>query len=212
MTWDGHAVGHYSNGKPAEQDRGQPFHHCQLQRRHELHQQQRQRTADGSPGEYDHDSDFFRQSGDIRSSDYVHCHGLRDQSSAGAPTGMVTFQDGSVTLDTEALDSTATATFSTSILTVGDHTITATYSGDANFNTSTSAGLDETVQQDARPMPVKQSVQTDQDTGQGDNSASHRRRRRSIDVQYFPPVAQRHGCSHWQPGHLHAGFGLPGGR
>ena len=52
------------------------------------------------------------------------------------PTGTVTFMDGSTTLGTQTLDAGGQATFSTSTLSVGSHTITVTYSGDSNFATS----------------------------------------------------------------------------
>jgi hypothetical protein len=59
------------------------------------------------------------------------------QSGSGTPTGTVTFSDGANSLGTATL-SGGTATFSTSSLTVGSHSITAAYSGDANFAASTS--------------------------------------------------------------------------
>src|SRR6266516_3324899 len=63
---------------------------------------------------------------------------------AGSPAGTVTFLDGATTLGTGTL-SVGTATFTTSTLAVGSHSITASYGGDANFNTSTSALLTQTV-------------------------------------------------------------------
>jgi hypothetical protein len=62
----------------------------------------------------------------------------------GTPTGTVTFRDGSNTLATGTL-SAGRATFSTSALTVGSHSITAVYSGDSIFSGSTSAALAQTV-------------------------------------------------------------------
>jgi streptogramin lyase len=64
---------------------------------------------------------------------------------AGMPTGNVVFQDGSTILATVPLDTTGTAAFSTSALTVGSHTITASYQGDANFLGSASGTLIQTV-------------------------------------------------------------------
>jgi VCBS repeat-containing protein len=58
---------------------------------------------------------------------------------AGTPTGAITFSDGSTSLGTAALDSTGTASLTTSALGVGTHTITASYAGDSNFNASTSS-------------------------------------------------------------------------
>jgi hypothetical protein len=66
-------------------------------------------------------------------------------STSGTPTGTVTFLDGTTTLGTGTLSSAAIATFTTSILTVGTHSITAKYSGNATFAASTSAALTETI-------------------------------------------------------------------
>ncbi len=57
---------------------------------------------------------------------------------SGAPTGTVTFSDGSTSLGTTSLSGStpATATYTTSILAASTHTITASYSGDTNFTTS----------------------------------------------------------------------------
>src|SRR5262249_50694868 len=54
--------------------------------------------------------------------------------------------------------SAGTATFSTSSLTVGNHTITVTYAGDANFNASTSAAITQTVNKDSSTTTVTSSV------------------------------------------------------
>ena len=54
----------------------------------------------------------------------------------GTPTGTVTFLDGGSTIGTGPL-SAGVATFTTAGLAGGNHTVTATYSGDANFNGST---------------------------------------------------------------------------
>jgi RHS repeat-associated protein len=67
----------------------------------------------------------------------------------GAPAGTVTFMDGSKKLGTGKLSvggSNDTATFSTSKLTGGTHTITASYAGDAHFATCT-ISMTETVNQ-----------------------------------------------------------------
>ena len=64
------------------------------------------------------------------------------------PTGTVTFMDGTAMLGTATLGSTGIATFATSTstpLAAGTHSITAVYSGDANFTASTSARLTQTV-------------------------------------------------------------------
>jgi len=63
------------------------------------------------------------------------------------PTGTVTFKDGATTLGTGSLNGSAQATFSTTTLGAGAHSITAVYGGDGNFATSTSAPLSQTVNQ-----------------------------------------------------------------
>ena len=63
--------------------------------------------------------------------------------SAGA-TGTVTFMDGTTVMGTGTV-SNGSASFSTSTLSVGTHSITAVYSGDANYNGATSAALSQVV-------------------------------------------------------------------
>ncbi len=61
------------------------------------------------------------------------------------PTGTVTFVDGTVAIGTGTLDGSAVATLTTSFLVVGQHNITAQYSGDFNFDSSTSNVLVQTI-------------------------------------------------------------------
>jgi uncharacterized delta-60 repeat protein len=61
-----------------------------------------------------------------------------------APTGIVTFFDGSIVLGTAAVAGGA-ATFSTAALPAGADAVTAVYSGDATYTTSTSAATTVTV-------------------------------------------------------------------
>ncbi len=64
------------------------------------------------------------------------------------PTGTVTFADGTVSLGSTALPADGTASFTISgdtLLPVGVHSITASYSGDSNFAGSTTAPLIETI-------------------------------------------------------------------
>jgi uncharacterized repeat protein (TIGR01451 family) len=56
----------------------------------------------------------------------------------GTPTGTVTFYDGTMVLGTGTLNALGQATFTTSSLSIGTHSITAIYNGDANYNGSTS--------------------------------------------------------------------------
>jgi parallel beta-helix repeat protein len=61
------------------------------------------------------------------------------------PTGTVTFLDGSTVLGTAPLNGSAVATFMTSFLFVGTHSITATYPGDYNFDDATSNIVTEVI-------------------------------------------------------------------
>jgi phospholipase C len=63
---------------------------------------------------------------------------------SGTPTGTVTFEDGTTTLKTIAL-SGGIASYTTSTLVKGTHTISAIYDGDTNFNGS-AASLTQSVQ------------------------------------------------------------------
>ena len=65
-------------------------------------------------------------------------------SGSGTATGSVTFYDGTTALGSVALSNDAAA-FSTSALTAGSHSLTASYSGDRNFGPSTSAVLVQVV-------------------------------------------------------------------
>jgi hypothetical protein len=66
---------------------------------------------------------------------------------SGTPTGTgtVTFKDGGGTLGTGTLNGAGVASFATSALAVGSHSISAVYGGDANFSVSTSAALSQAV-------------------------------------------------------------------
>src|SRR5208282_509638 len=66
-------------------------------------------------------------------------------TSAGTrATGTVIFDDGAISIGTGTLNAGGVATFSTSSLTVGAHSITAHYQGDSNYSTSAS-GIDTQV-------------------------------------------------------------------
>ena len=73
---------------------------------------------------------------------------------AGAPSGTVTFKDGTLALGTGALDAQDRATLSTAALSHASHAITAVYGGDASFNNSTSVAYGQTVQRDATTTTV----------------------------------------------------------
>jgi hypothetical protein len=64
---------------------------------------------------------------------------------AGLSTGSVSFQDGSSVLGTAMVNPNGVATLTTSGLSVGNHTITAIYSGDTNATGSTSTAVSQVV-------------------------------------------------------------------
>src|SRR5207253_1998526 len=77
-------------------------------------------------------------------------------SATGTPTGTVTFQDATTTLGTGTLSGGA-ATFTTSGLGTGTHSITGIYGGDANFTGSTSPILTQTIGKAASSTAVASS-------------------------------------------------------
>jgi hypothetical protein len=64
--------------------------------------------------------------------------------SPSTATGSVTFNDGATTLGTASLSS-GKATFATASLAAGVHQVTASYSGDGNYNGSASGALNQQV-------------------------------------------------------------------
>ena len=62
------------------------------------------------------------------------------------PTGTVTFKDSATVLGTGTLNGSGQATFSISSLSAGNHSITAVYGADSNFNGSTSLTYTQSVQ------------------------------------------------------------------
>ena len=68
----------------------------------------------------------------------------------GTPTGTVTLKDGATVLGTGTLNASGVATFTTSTLAVGNHSITASYGGNTNDLTSTGT---LTGGQDGQPVP-----------------------------------------------------------
>jgi hypothetical protein len=66
-------------------------------------------------------------------------------STSGTPSGTVTFKDGTVTLGPGTLNSSGVATLKTTALSVGSHSLTAVYGGNANFSGSTSTALTQIV-------------------------------------------------------------------
>ena len=59
----------------------------------------------------------------------------------GTPTGTVTFMNGSAKLGSGTLNSSGVATLTTTAIPVGNHSVTAVYSGDSSFAASTSPAV-----------------------------------------------------------------------
>ena len=68
-------------------------------------------------------------------------------ATGGTPTGTAIFKDGSTTLGSGTLNGSSVATLTISTFAIGNHTITAAYSGDSAFSSSTSSGITETIDQ-----------------------------------------------------------------
>jgi len=75
-------------------------------------------------------------------------------STSGIPTGSVTFSDNGTPSVSVQLDATGSASFATSSLTAGTHSITWSYSGDSNFAASTSPALTQIIGTNAAPFAI----------------------------------------------------------
>lgn len=93
---------------------------------------------------------------------------IQVSGSNGVPTGTVTLRNGATTLATRTLSAQGTASFSTSGLETGTHSITAAYSGDALNAMSTSAVLTQTV----NPAPSDASIITSLDSAPAGRSVT----------------------------------------
>ncbi len=83
------------------------------------------------------------------------------QQSTSAVSGIVTFKDGAVTLGTSAVGASGIATYSTSTLLTGTHSLTAVYGGSQDLNGSTSGivplvvtGIPTNIGLNASPNPA----------------------------------------------------------
>jgi arabinan endo-1,5-alpha-L-arabinosidase len=70
-------------------------------------------------------------------------------SGSALPTGTVTFANGSTSLGTASVDSTGFANFTSTKMPVGSDSITATYSGDATYGSSTAAPVSVSISSSA---------------------------------------------------------------
>jgi hypothetical protein len=66
---------------------------------------------------------------------------------SGTPSGTVTFKDGATTIGSAAINNSGVAQIASSTLAAASHAITATYSGDTNFDGSTSSPVAKTITQ-----------------------------------------------------------------
>jgi uncharacterized protein (DUF2141 family) len=80
---------------------------------------------------------------------------VTNTNGSATPAGTVSFRDGGTILGSGTLDGSGVATFSTSTLTQGSHSILAIYLGRTGFSSSTSATLSQVVNP---PAPVVTSV------------------------------------------------------
>ena len=76
---------------------------------------------------------------------------VAEVGSSSVPSGTVTFKDGSTSLGSMTLNGTGIAVYSTSSLSVGAHSITATYGGDSANGGSASSAVSVTVTAPAAP-------------------------------------------------------------
>src|SRR5208282_630536 len=81
-------------------------------------------------------------------------------SAGGTATGTVIFDDGITSIGQGILNSSGVATFATSTLSVGPHTVSAVYAGDTNFSGSTSNSLTQAVTQAAVTASLTASAAT----------------------------------------------------
>src|SRR5262249_26089696 len=82
---------------------------------------------------------------------------------SGIPVGTVNYLDGATTLASNVnLNGSGQATFTTSALSVGGHPITVVYSGNSNFNGSTSAPITQTVNQASTTTTITSSASPSQ--------------------------------------------------
>jgi hypothetical protein len=78
-------------------------------------------------------------------------------SQAGAPTGTVTFLDGTTVLGTAPVNAAGQATLAVS-LAVGSHALTASFTGTGGFTDSTSTDVTETVDRAATTVALRSSL------------------------------------------------------
>jgi CSLREA domain-containing protein len=73
-------------------------------------------------------------------------------SAAGTPPGSVQFFDGTTLLTTSSVNAQGIATYTTSTLATGKHSFTAQYTGNQNFDTSTSNAVPFNISEDSQTI------------------------------------------------------------
>ena len=106
-------------------------------------------------------------------------------SLAGTPSGTVIFYDGTTPLATVPVDGSGMAALTTSALSPGSHSITATYSGNANFASAQTAPYSETVTQTGTEVVVVQNpvIENEKRTSVRPTSV-----RLTVDINARPPA------------------------
>jgi len=66
-------------------------------------------------------------------------------STGGTPTGVIVFQDGNTVIGTAVLNAAGVVTFTTSTLSAGAHSLSASYAGDGSFAGSASTPVNTTI-------------------------------------------------------------------
>ncbi len=79
-------------------------------------------------------------------------------SISGTPTGTVSFYHGATLLGTATLNSSSVGSLAVNTLPVGSNSITAVYSGDSTYTTSTSTALDETISKASSATAIATSI------------------------------------------------------
>ena len=88
-------------------------------------------------------------------------------SGSGTPAGSVQFKDGAANVGAPVVLVAGQASLSTAALSVGAHSITAVYGGNATFATSTSPSLAQTVSQAATTTAITSDAPDPSNVGQG---------------------------------------------
>ena len=141
---------------------GSHYDHSLVRWRPQLHRQRDNGCPDPNrqPGRDEDDRRLVSKPVTLRSAGHLH----RDGESGGAgerraDEGTVTFYDGTTSLGTAQLYGSGQATISIGTLSVGTHSITASYSGNGSFTASTTAtALTQTVNQSATKTSVVSSA------------------------------------------------------